>query len=350
MKLLSLFSGIGAFESALKRLNIPFELVNFCEIDKYAAKSYSLIHGEDLSKNLGDITKIVPENLPDFDLLTYGFPCQDISKAGKMQGFEKDGVKTRSGLVYDVLKIIEEKKPKVCIAENVKNILSKNFKDGFQDILNKLNQIGYNNYFEVLNSCDFGVPQKRERVFIISIRKDVDDGSFTFPKPQSLTVKFKDLLETDVDERYYLKGRRLDWLMENLEFQLKKKYVEISPEVAITLTARQNASWNGNHVQVLHRETNSQGFIRDGYSIYGTEGICPTLKSSASQRHEKFRLADGRYRFLTPKECFRFMGFSDDDFEKVNGKVSDSQLYKQTGNSIVVNVLVELFKNLKGYL
>ena len=166
IKYLSLFSGIGAFEKALQRLQIPFELIGYCEIDKYASKAYSLIHSVLESMNFGDITKIDASKLPkDIDLITYGFPCQDISLAGKQKGFEdENGNKTRSGLFFDALRIIEECQPKIAIAENVKNLTSKKFSEQFRIVLNSLEDAGYNNYWKVLNAKDYEVPQNRESI------------------------------------------------------------------------------------------------------------------------------------------------------------------------------------------
>lgn len=144
IKYLSLFSGIGAFESALRNLNIDYELVGFSEIDKYAVKSYCAIHNISENKNLADITKIDETKLPsDIDLLTYGFPCQDISIAGKQKGFyNQDGSVTRSGLFFDALRLIQATKPKIAIAENVKNLVSKKFKNEFEVVLSSLEQAG----------------------------------------------------------------------------------------------------------------------------------------------------------------------------------------------------------------
>lgn len=208
MKLLSLFSGIGAFEKALDRLKVKYELVGFSEIDKYAVKSYCAIHGVPESMNLGDITKIDEKALPkDIDLITYGFPCQDISNAGHMKGlFNEDGTTTRSGLFFDALRIIGEAQPRVAIAENVKNLTSKRFAEQFRIVLNSLEQAGYNNYWQVLNAKDYGIPQNRERVFIVSIRKDIDTGFFRFPEGFPLELRLKDMLEEVVDENYYLKS------------------------------------------------------------------------------------------------------------------------------------------------
>ena len=208
LKYLSLFSGIGAFESALTNLGVNYEVVNYCEIDKYASKSYSAIHGVPETKNLWDITKVNVFNLPkpgEIDLVTYGFPCQDISLAGKQKGlFNEDGSLTRSGLFFEALKVIEYCKPKVAIAENVKNLTSKKFSKEFGIVLQSLEEAGYNNYWQVLNAKDYGIPQNPERVFIVSIRKDVDNELFEFPKPYSLEKRLKDFLEPHVDEKYYL--------------------------------------------------------------------------------------------------------------------------------------------------
>lgn len=206
LKYISLFSGIGAFEKALFNIGVPYELINYCEIDKYASKAYSLIHHIPESKNLWDITKVNETALPsDVDLITYGFPCQDISIAGKKQGFvSEDGKKTRSGLFFDALRIIEHCKPKVAIAENVKNLTSKNMKGIFDIVLNSLDEAGYNCYWKVMNAADYGIPQSRERVIIVSIRKDIDNGSFQFPDPIPLTCCLADMLEDDVPEAFYL--------------------------------------------------------------------------------------------------------------------------------------------------
>ena len=152
LKLLSLFTGIGAFEKALERLNIDYELVGFSEIDKFAIKSYCAIHNVPENKNLGDITKINIDKIPDFDLLTWGFPCQDISIAGRMEGIKKG---TRSGLYYEGYKILKAKRPGISIIENVKNLTSKRFKEQFETILKDIEELGYNNYWQVLNAKNY---------------------------------------------------------------------------------------------------------------------------------------------------------------------------------------------------
>ena len=201
LKLLSLFTGIGAFEKALENLGINYELVGFSEIDKFAIKSYCAIHNVPENKNLGDITKINIDKIPDFDLLTWGFPCQDISIAGRMEGIKKG---TRSGLYYEGYKILKAKRPGISIIENVKNLTSKRFKEQFETILKDIEELGYNNYWQVLNAKNYSVPQNRERIFIVSIRKDIDKNNFVFPSPVELKLKLKDLLEDTVDDKFYL--------------------------------------------------------------------------------------------------------------------------------------------------
>lgn len=211
VKYLSLFSGIGAFEKALERLKIPYELVGYCEIDPFASKAYSLLHNVPESMNLGDITKLDEKCLPDgIDLITYGFPCQDISIAGLQKGFtDMNGEKTRSGLFFDALRIIEHTRPQVAIAENVKNLTSKRFSRQFETMLNSLNEAGYNNYYKVLNAMDYEIPQNRERILIVSIRKDIDTGIFEFPEPVELKKCLDDLLENEVPESYFLTPEKL---------------------------------------------------------------------------------------------------------------------------------------------
>lgn len=212
ISLLSLFSGIGAFEKALDNLQIPYDLIGYCEIDKYASKSYAAIHGVPESMNLGDITNVDEAALPkDIDLITYGFPCQDISLAGKQKGlFNADGTQTRSGRFFEALRIIEATQPRVAIAENVKNLTSKKFSEQFKIVLDALEAAGYNNYWQVLNAKDYGIPQNRERVFIVSIRKDIDNRAFCFPKGFPLELRLKDMLEEVVDEKYYLTDKMME--------------------------------------------------------------------------------------------------------------------------------------------
>lgn len=216
IKLLSLFSGIGAFESALERCGRPYEVVNYCEIDPHASRSYSQIHGVPEAKNLRDVCAIDTAKISGVNLITYGFPCQDISVSGKQHGFEHNGERTRSGLFYEALRIIRDLQPEYAIAENVKALVSKKFTAEFEAVLEGLEAAGYNNYWQVLNAKDYGIPQNRERVFIISIRKDCDAGLFSFPAPQELKLRIKDLLEPEVDEKFYINTDRAKKLIEKI--------------------------------------------------------------------------------------------------------------------------------------
>ena len=365
LRYLSLFSGIGAFEKALTNLGVQYEVVNYCEIDKYASKSYSAIHGIPESKNLWDITKVDAFNLPkDIDLLTYGFPCQDISLAGKQKGmFNEDGTLTRSGLFFKALDIIECVKPKIAIAENVKALTSKKFTEEFKIVLDSLEKAGYHNYWQVLNAKDYGIPQNRERVFIVSIRKDIDHYMFEFPKPYILEKRLKDFLEPYVDEKYYLSDYLISkivcWEAHQKPFEKVLGDNSISP----TITARGAGE---NHGQVTATIVNGDikpklvGGIGDKKSnggtqyyqqdrIYDSESIAmahPANLTSGSYYYQ-VNTQPLRIRKLTPKECFRLMGFTDEDFSKAEQvPTSNAQLYKQAGNSIVVNVLEEILKEL----
>ena len=365
LRYLSLFSGIGAFEKALTNLGVQYEVVNYCEIDKYASKSYSAIHGIPESKNLWDITKVDVFNLPkDIDLLTYGFPCQDISLAGKQKGmFNEDGTLTRSGLFFKALDIIECVKPKIAIAENVKALTSKKFTEEFKIVLDSLEKAGYHNYWQVLNAKNYGIPQNRERVFIVSIRKDIDHYIFEFPKPYILEKRLKDFLEPYVDEKYYLSDDLISkivcWEAHQKPFEKVLGDNSISP----TLTARGAGE---NHGQVTKTIVNGDikpklvGGIGDKKSnggtqyyqqdrIYDSESIAmahPANLTSGSYYYQ-VNTQPLRIRKLTPKECFRLMGFTDEDFSKAEQvPTSNAQLYKQAGNSIVVNVLEEILKEL----
>lgn len=244
LNVLSLFSGIGAFEKALDNLGIPYNLLAYCEIDKYASKSYSIIHNVPEDKNLTDVTKIDFLDIDDeVDLIIYGFPCQDISNAGKQKGFtDEDGNRTRSGLFFEALRIIEDYKPKFAIAENVKALTSKKFTEEFKTVLESLDEAGYNNYYQVLNAKDYGIPQNRERVFIISIRKDIDKG-FTFPEPFPLELRLKDMLEDKVDEKYYLNEKGTNGLLNALsDGRLHKpSFLNDNTEITPTIDTRVGA-------------------------------------------------------------------------------------------------------------
>lgn len=441
MKVLSLFSGIGAFELALKRIGVNVELVGFSEIDKYAVKSYCSVHGVSEDLNLGDISKIDLTKLKeigDIDLITHGSPCQDFSIAGRLAGGDK-GSGTRSSLMWCTVDIVEAVRPKYVVWENVKNLLSSKNRHNFDGYLEIMDKLGYNSYYKVLNAKNYGIPQNRERVFTVSIRKDIDEG-YEFPEEIKLTKKLKDVLEKSVDEKYYLSDKLIAGLIANTERQ-KAKGNGFTFEttdgdcVAKTVTTRVGACRSGdNYIQVVGKldikghdcvkrvysgegisptltdmqggnrqpkvlinepviaasrgrnpdrpgdrtpgipteqrlEINKQGISntittvqKDNYVIepclkikeatkagykeaYAGDGVnisgrmkyqrgnvqkemTQTLMANGSERGVV--TPDMRIRKLTPRECWRLMGFGDEDFNKAKGiGTSDTQLYKQ---------------------
>ena len=223
LKVIELFAGLGSQTQALKNIGVEHEVVAISEIDKYCLKSYEALHGK--PNNLGDICKI--ERLPKADLWTYSFPCQDVSIAGKLAGINEG---TRSGLLYEVerlLKIANEEGtlPKYLLLENVKNLVSKRFKPDFDKWLDFLSSIGYTNYWKVLNAKDYGIPQNRERVFCVSI---LNFGSYEFPEKKELKLKLRDLLENEVDEKYYLSQKVIACFMkeDTKGFNRKERFME----------------------------------------------------------------------------------------------------------------------------
>lgn len=341
MRLLSLFSGIGAFEKALERLGVSFDLVNYCEIDKYASKAFSLIHNIPEERNLRDVKEVNTKSIADLDLITYGFPCQDISIAGLKKGFSDNGERTRSGLFFEALRIIEGTRPKIAIAENVKALVGKRFINEFNIVLGSLSRLGYNNYYSVLNAKDYGIPQNRERVFIVSIRQDIDKG-FIFPSGYDLKLRLKDLLETDAILPIYHN------IYGGFKETKPREFWDYSPTI--------RTAAGGGHIPSVKTDKticlNSKGgrggkeglqpSIQD--RVYSVEGIATACTTCYPTKI----LQGNEIRKLTPKECFRLMGFDDRDVDTLreNG-ISDTQLYKMAGNSIVVDVVYHIFEQLR---
>lgn len=498
-----------------------WELVNFCEFDKYATKSYCAIHDVYESKNLGDITKVDETELDDFNMICGGSPCQDFSVAGKQKGSvwtckecgheynplivhwnERDKCpncgsenidKTRSSLLVEYLRVVRANKPNFGIYENVKNIVGKQFKDTtFKLFTDELEEYGYNVYWKVLNAKNYGIPQNRERVYLLFIKKDLDNGKFKFPEPFDNGLRLKDLLEDEVDDKFYISDEKVERFITNLNdknsllydpCQVKREgksreYSEYAPK----LTSRDykdprlvnenvvrqvgnisdcNGAWDnpqvgrvydvsgcsltlntcsgGGHepkvITGIDKSYNNPKFIETANcitsredrgisnrksegtavlkigninpsgngmngSVYSEEGLSPTLTTNKGEGNKvaikqatkqgyiecevggvadlsypdsktrRGRVQDNgnisptitatetgicriespiRIRKLTPKECFRLMGFSDENFDAAQKVgISNSQLYKQAGNSIVVDVLyyiyVELYK------
>lgn len=325
-----------------------WKLINFCEFDKYAIKSYCAIHNANESLNLGDITKVNEKEIADFNLMTWGFPCGDISVAGKQEGFiDEDGNKTRSGMYYEGIRILKEKKPEISIIENVKNLTSKKFKKEFEIILSDLDECGYNTYWKILNAKDYGIPQNRERIFLISLRKDIDNGKFKFPDTIELTVNLKDILEQNVDEKYYInKPYKLIAEDNNQPKILEDFYSNRAVREYENYSPTLRADRFGLKVMGYFSYPNSDK-MHQSNTFYDPNGISQTLVTCAGGNTQMKTFIDKRIRKLTPTEYWRLMGFTNDDINKcINIGISNSQLYKQAGNSIVVNVLYYIFKEL----
>ena len=347
-----------------------WKLVNFCEFDKYATKSYCAIHGVDESLNLGDITEVDENEIADFNMMSWGFPCTDISLSGLQKGFiDENGNKTRSGMYYEGIRILKTKRPALSIIENVKALTGNKFKKEFETVLTDLENAGYNSYYKILNSKDYGIPQNRERVFIISIRKDLDNGKFKFPEPFDNEIRLKDVLEEHVDEKFYISQDKVQRFLDELKNTNSKVYHKLqgidksykntkSIDVANCITAREDRGISNRQAEgtaVLERigNVNPSGKGQNG-TVVDSNGLARTVTIEKGEgqkilvRELELDKEIIRIRKLTPKECFRLQGFCDEDYEKAKAVNSNTQLYKQCGNSITVDVLyyiyVELYK------
>lgn len=316
IRMIELFAGIGSQTQALKNINIKHTTVAISEIDKYALQSYELLHGPVL--NLGDISKINLDNVPDCDLITYSFPCQDLSVAGAQLGAE-EGSGTRSSLLWECKKLIEAKKPKFLLMENVKNLVGTTHIANFEKWLNYLTSLGYSNFWQILNAVDYGAPQSRERVFCVSILNPTKN--FIFPKPTGRIMKIKDILEPK------------DKIPVNM-------YMNDRPFV---FRDSINESDNG----LIHVGNLDMAGNESIKRVYSPEGVCPTLTTmTGGHRQPKIYTKEDGVRKLTPKECWRLMGFSEENFAQVEGRLSNTQLYKQAGNTICIPCLEAIFKEL----
>jgi DNA (cytosine-5)-methyltransferase 1 len=358
-----------------------------------------------LLNNLGDISKLDYNAIEDFDLLNLSFCCTDISNAGQQKGLKNtDGTPTRSGLVKYGIEVVKTKRPKYIMIENVKALIQKKFIDDFYDIVSEIESYGYKCYYpkkennkqvllyenhydkknsspKCLNAKDYGVAQNRERIFVICVRNDIDDGVFEFPQGFDSGLRLKDFLEDEVDEKYYLSQEyndRFKASLNNKELQDKIPHDGIMEALGTTqpidaqgtncrhwvhntekLVGALSATDYKQPKQIL--ESNKP--IEAGYypypnsdkkhqsnTVYSPIGLSPTLDTmQGGNRQPKinFDVSNFRIRKLTPKECWRLMGFNDECFDRAKELgISDSALYKEAGNSIVVNCLYYIFKEL----
>lgn len=394
IRLIELFAGIGSQAKALKNIGADFEHYKIVEFDKYAVKSYNAIHGTNFDTS--DITKITAADLQITDIekycyiMTYSFPCQDLSKAGKQNGMDR-GSGTRSGLLWEVERLLDECEnlPQVLLMENVPDVKGKINIRNFAEWIAKLKSLGYKNYWQCLNAKDYGVAQNRDRCFMISIQGDY---FYEFPQPIKLEKRLKDYLEENVEEKYYLNNATSEKLLSKIDYsQADKKGCDLTinnpqfRDVANTIKARYD-SGIGNFAQ------DGTGVIEPvclnpkidgkqpslGDRIYDTNSISTAITTSwitniitadgyytncsddfqrqplkdlsrtlKSEQHDSGVIINNyKIRKLTPLECWRLMGFSDNNFYAAQKVNSNSQLYKQAGNSIIVDVLEHIFRGM----
>ncbi|MTD42479.1 DNA (cytosine-5-)-methyltransferase [Erwinia sp. CPCC 100877] len=374
LKVFEAFAGVGSQRMALRDLGIDHEVVAISEIDKFAIQSYEAIHGP--VNNLGDISKVEVAEIPEHDLFTYSFPCQDISVAGKQGGLDEDS-ETRSSLLWQCKKVIQSKKPKYLLLENVKNLVGKKHKANFDKWLAWLADQGYTNYWQVLNAKHYGVPQNRERVFVVSILGD--HVSFEFPQPTELTKRLKDVLEDEVEDKYYLSDEIQNRFKFSANFTNDIKVVGstnpskkiqqrcvvysdngISGALTATDYKQPKTILIKNNTEIGYLEATDGDCIDLGYPDSKTRRgrVQPQMSHTLTTASNlgvlelpaiaasRGALSGYRIRKLTPRECWRLMGFDDADFYKAQSVCSNSQLYKQAGNSIVKDVLMAIFEQL----
>lgn len=352
IRVASLFSGIGAFEQALKILGLKSKIVLACDNDQFVKKSFFANYEIEEKNWFNDIQEVNGTKFKNkVDLLVGGAPCQSFSMVGKRLGLKDN----RGNLTLHFIKKINEIKPKVFIFENVRALLSVDNGDAWKIIYNKFRQTGYTFYYETLNAKNFGIPQNRERLFVIGFR---NNQNFSFPQPIKLKSTMQDYLEGQFDKKFYLPPKGVAFVTKNKN--LKKKYTQVNGKIALCQKRNQQFNWHGDFIQV--KKTDIKKYILSNkvkkYVLStGTKGfyskpeidleIARPLVSTMHKMHRSgvdnyISLKKGKIRKLTPRECLRLMGFPD-TFKQV---VSDTQLYRQTGNSIVVNIIMALLKEM----
>ncbi len=326
IKVFEMFSGYGGASFALKKANIDFQTIGYSEIDKVAIKCYQ--NNFPSIKNYGDCKQIDPFQLPDFNLLTAGFPCQPFSGAGKHHGF----IDTRGTLFYDIIRIAECKKPDYILLENVKGLTFKNHQQTLQIILKEISRIGYQVNYKILNSRDYGTPQSRERVVFLCKKRGMKKR-LVFPKKETLSIFLKDLVLDKVPNKFY--------------YNRKKNFFKIDDYPT------KNTNILNNIVSVAIRNKNRSKHQYQGlkYGVYPIElhlkfnkdiGVSYTVKSAC---HE-YMIADlnlSKIRKLTPLESFRLMGFFNDEIN-LNG-ISQTGQYRLAGNGWDINMFSKILKS-----
>lgn len=327
-KSIDLFAGIGGirlgFENAFKN---DIETNFVCEWDKFAQKTYKANFNDNF-EIAGDITKLDEKDIPSFDICLAGFPCVAFSLAGQRLGFQDMYKGQNRGILFiDVVRICEYHKPKVIFCENVKNLVNHDRGHTFKVIKEAFETIGYTVYYKVLNSKDFGVPQNRERIYIVCFRNDLESSSFTFPEPTIENVTIRDILEdAPISPKYYLSDVYVDTLRKH--------------------KARHEEKGNGFGYEIRDLDGIAGTIVCGGMGRERNLIIDDREHSMIPVTHIKGEINKENIRKLTPREWARLQGFPD-DYKLI---LADTHLYKQFGNSVTVNVITEIAKNIKEVL
>lgn len=367
IRLATVFSGIGAVEQAFYRLNLNHTIVFAGDIDSHVKKSYlgNYKLNEDFWHN--DITQFDARKFRNqVDILVGGSPCQAFSMVGKRAGLED----TRGTLFYEFARVVDEVQPKIFIYENVKGLLNHDNGKTWEVVRSVFHSLGYDLYFQIMNSKDYGIPQHRERIFVVGFHTPPTNG-FQFPEKIELEHTMQDFLEDYTDSKYFLREKGVKFVTSSKNRQ--KRYTQINGEIALCQKANQQFNWHGDFIFQAARESEFDDFIFDvnnveekyylsekikNYVLAGgtknfktsTETDLPVARPLLQTMHKMHRAGvdnyvthnRGRIRKLTPRECLRLMGFRD-DFKIL---VSDTQMYRQAGNSIVVDVLIAILKQM----
>ncbi len=357
IRLATMFSGIGAIEFALKRLKLKTDIVFASDNDKFVKQSYFENYNINENRWYNDVCDIDGKKYKDkIDLLVGGSPCQSFSMVGKRRGFDD----TRGTLFYEFARVVKESQPKVFIFENVKGLLNHDKGKTFEIIKVTFDELNYKYFYQLMNAKDYGVPQYRERVFIVGFKNH--SINFKFPNTIELEYTMQDFLEDYIDSKYYLREKGVKFVTSSKN--RKKRYTQINGNIAICQKANQQFNWHGDFIYEEKQEAEFSEFIFDINEVeekYVLAGGTKNFKTSTKtdlkiarpllqSMHKMHRAGvdnyvthnKGRIRKLTPRECLRLMGFGD-EFKQV---VSDTQMYRQAGNSIVVDVLIALLKEM----
>lgn len=371
IRVFTAFSGYDSQCMALDRVGIDYDLVGWSEIDRYAVAAHNAVYPQYAGRNFGDISKIDWAQVPDFDLFTYSSPCQDFSTAGRQKGGEK-GSGTRSSLLWECERAIAYKRPKYLLFENVSALVSNKFIRLFNDWQLTLERLGYTNFTQVLNAKDYGVPQNRERVFMVSVLNC--DKPFYFPETIPLRKCLRDVLEQEVDRKYLIKDTAYEYINKRIGGYCHINGLDGQGKISANITSSYSHNNTGNVIVIAKLKTKAHESTN---RIYSKSGISPTLTcccggnlqpkilqrnhgfnkgsvkeicntiTKSSFEHNNYLQNGDIVRRLTPKECLRLMDVSEKNIDKLlHCGISNSQLYKLAGNSIVVDVLALIFRQL----